>query len=104
MSLSAMTLTASITLPSGVVVKSVLPLMRRISLTSMAPPLPYCVTRVLLVDDARQPEPYRREHVQENQRDELDAHERHHARKDRVEGHVGRRHALQIERGHRDRP
>ena len=38
MSFSAIALTASRTDPSGVTVNSVLPLMRRISLTSMAPP------------------------------------------------------------------
>ena len=36
-------------------------------------------------------------------RDDLDAHERHHAREDLVQRHVRRRHALQVERRHRHR-
>src|SRR5438105_2943968 len=46
----------------------------------------------LLVEDSRQPEADVGEDVQQDQRDHLDPHERHHAGEDRVERHVRRRH------------
>src|SRR6266850_3110086 len=51
----------------------------------------------------RQPQPDLREHVEQDQRDHLNPHERHHAGEDRVEGHMRWRHALQVERRHRHR-
>src|SRR5678816_2100121 len=118
MSCWAITRTASMTEPSGPVVNSVLPLMRRISLTSMnvsrvtprrkgtpgtiAGATGWTPTR-LLVEDGREPHPDAGEHVEDHERDHLDAHERHHAHEDRVERHVRRRDALEVERGHRHR-
>jgi type II secretory pathway component GspD/PulD (secretin) len=51
----------------------------------------------------RQPQADAGEVVEQDQGDDLDAHERQHAGEDLVQGHVRRRHTLQVEGGHRDR-
>src|SRR5437879_5562045 len=93
MSCCAITLIASSTVPFGGVVNRALPLIRRISLTSIvfsspAHVMPYgCrllpesrrVQPGLFVDNARQPQADIREHVQQRERDQLDPHERHHS-------------------------
>src|SRR5215467_5744317 len=106
MSCCAITLTASRTVPLGGAVKRALPLMRRISLTSMTTSWwrhasavshgPSCPTRhrarpyaqvtpglaprarLLLIDQLREPQADLREDVEQSQGDQLDAHERHH--------------------------
>src|SRR3982750_2915239 len=115
MSCSDMTLTASSTAPSGAVVKSVLPLMRRISLTSMGPPSLLSPARLLLLTAGRQPlaaaavqvirQPQRHAwpHVHDDHAQDHDQHVRHHAREDLVQRHMRWRDALQIERRHGDR-
>src|SRR5438067_4235786 len=55
------------------------------------------------IHHARQPEADLREDVKQHEREDLDAHERHHAGEDLVQRHVRRRYALQVERGHRHR-
>src|SRR5262249_46003654 len=102
MSCSAITLTASRTAPSGATVKSVLPLIRRISVTSMAAPsfaypneerLPLSAAAVQIVG---QPQRHARPQVHDDHAQDHDEHVGHHPREDLVERHVRRRHALQV--------
>src|SRR5512139_2490572 len=58
---------------------------------------------VLLVHDVGQPQADLRPQVEHRHREDLDRHEGQHAGEDLVQAHVRRRHALEVEGGHRHR-